>query len=103
MKNIDYPAEEKFELDQGDDIYEDYDSVKLKQARWQRILGWAIILYAVSNLIIIYLAVFYLRPDITYKIDAIMSVLMNLVVFVFNVFLINVGIKKIIKNHKDNI
>lgn len=42
MKNNNYSTEGESKLDQEDDIYEDYDSIKLKYTRWQRLFGWAI-------------------------------------------------------------
>jgi len=101
MKNSDDFTGEESEFDEKDDTYEDYNTIKQKHVRWQRLFGWAIILYAVSNLAFVPITVFYLSPDIIYKSDIVMMVLLNIVILIFNVFLINVGIKKIKKNRKN--
>lgn len=101
MINNDYSTEEKLGSDQeDDDYYEDYDSILLKRARWQRLFGWAIILFALSNLAFVLYSVFIILPDSAYMFDAIFSAIWNIAITAFNIFLITVGIQKIKKNSK---
>lgn len=99
--NNDYSTEEKLGSDQEDDnYYEDYDSILLKRARWQRLFGWAIILFALSNLAFVLYSILIILPDTAYRIDAILMVTWNIAITAFNIFLITVGIQKIKKNSK---